>query len=151
MQGQPAAARSRFEEAYCVIAQTGRGRHNDLAQVRVGLATVELAEGNLPKARDFFLQALCSRGRTAVDTMRALAGMAETLAKDGDLAQAVAVLTLVAGHRFTDHATRKAVQGRLDEMEREVAPSEFDAWRQAGGGLSLDGTVASLIRNEHTL
>ncbi len=90
-------------------------------------------------------------GRTAVDTMRALAGMAETLAKDGDLAQAVAVLTLVAGHRFTDHATRKAVQVRLDEMEREVAPSEFDAWRQAGGGLSLDGTVASLIRNEHTL
>jgi predicted ATPase len=119
-EGNPAQARRRFEEACAAFEHTGIEHHNGLVEVEIGLARTALLEGNCAEARDLFLQALRRQGRTAVDTMNAIAGMAEISAQEGDMAQAISYLKLVTQHSVTDHATRLKAKQQLRDLEREV-------------------------------
>jgi tetratricopeptide (TPR) repeat protein len=143
-QGKPADARHRFEDALAAFEQTGVEHHNALAGVWLGLGWTALAESNLSEAQTKFRKTLGSRGRTAAQAMEGIAGLAEAAAQEGDVGQAVELLSLVVDHRFTAHAMRQRAEQRLCELGKELQPDVYAERVNVGRDRPLEDVLSEL-------
>jgi tetratricopeptide (TPR) repeat protein len=107
------------------------------AIARIGLGRAALALGDPAAADAAFSQALRCRGRFAVTTMDALAGLAQVSALAGDRGHAVELTVLVAGHRVTSHQVRQLMSRSLAGLEAELPAEQFAAATARGRARAL--------------
>jgi thioredoxin-like negative regulator of GroEL len=115
------------------------------AGAAIGLGRVALARGDLVEAESRFRETLAARACTAWEKMDAITGMAEAMARSGDISRAIELLAFVAEHSFASAATRERVGVLLQELAVELPADVFAAAKARGRALRLENIVAELF------
>ena len=123
--GSATEAKQLFEEAISVFSALQTAHSPDVVAAQLGLGWTALAMGDAPLAKYEFRQVLAAAGRTACETMEAIAGVARALHNEGQLARAAELLALVVESSVTAHATRELAAGLLRELETALTPDIF--------------------------
>jgi hypothetical protein len=121
--GHPADARRFFDETLLSFARLQMPHSNLVAGARLGLGWAAQVDGDPSAAKSSFLHALNSAGRTAWETMDALAGLAEVYVAEGCTERAVEVFSITMASPATAHATRVRLTREMDAAGVSEAPA----------------------------
>lgn len=143
--GRSVKARETYEAmlAFCEQNEVEWGELEAIA--RIGLGRAALALGDPAAAEAAFSHALRCRGRFAVTTMDAIAGLAQVSARAGEAARAVELGAFVAAHSATSHQVRQLMAPLVAELEVRLPADQFAAATARGRARELGEVVRDLL------
>jgi tetratricopeptide (TPR) repeat protein len=143
--GSTSDARRLFEEAVAAFTELEIAHSNYVVGAILGLGWTALAMEEIPLARRKFQQVLSTIGRTAWETLDAIAGLAQVLQMEGHLERATELLTLVVECLAIAHATREAAEAALRDLEIDLCQCIFTQATNLGRQQSVDDVAAALV------
>jgi tetratricopeptide (TPR) repeat protein len=143
--GRPTEAKARYAEMLAHCQQNELEWGELLAIARIGLGRAALALGDPAAAEASFGRALHCRGRFALTTIEAIAGLAQVYAIAGDHTRAVELLAFVTAHPAASFQVRQPAARRLAELEAQLPAEQFATAAVQGRAQELDALVAELM------
>ncbi|HQY90931.1 BTAD domain-containing putative transcriptional regulator [Caldilinea sp.] len=124
--GDPAAARSRLEEARIACTRPEIPHSTHLAGIFLEMGHVACAEGDWVRAQQCYADALAAKGCDAAEAQEALAGLAEAAWAGHKPALARQLLVGVLANEATAYATRQRAEDLLACWGLELAVPSLD-------------------------
>ncbi len=150
--GQIAITRGNFRTAEQLTRQSIKlnrkhGHREQLGQNLLRLGQLFSSQGNMTGAAQCLTEGLeiLAAHHTVGYLLNGLAFSAELLMKHGDVAVAVAVLTLVQAHPATEQAIRDQTQALLEEVGEELPPDLMQAAQQQGQQLDWEAANTLIL------
>ncbi len=150
-QGNPTAARQRFEEGLAPAGQPMAVSSYDSLFGLIGLGRVALLEERPAEALARFRQVLHHSGGRGKVASEALAGTADALLQQGELVRPAELCSFLLNWPVTEPHIRKWVNPLLAQAEVRLSPEELGAAMARGHQLRLEEVVAQYVGEEGTV